>query len=302
MKRPRSSLLDLTTQLWVRLTGRRVALTDVPWLDGPTGDVDVIGESFFHRLAERDGLIVDDSGHPQGLLPSMSALSGPSFDALQLHPQVQRFYLQTSTYGFDVEPVWSGGLRPFAWLVSALFSRRLRQLNVPLSKADVARGATSEVFAVRDGDKHLFTAWVRSLASTNNTLYVGAYSTTEVPGFSGRCIKVVFPLPNGNAVVLMRPELQANGSLRLVSSGTQFGDPGFYFVVKRPGRQAVAKYVRALEETIHVFVDDDDDFVRAEHRLQFMGRPFLLQRYSMERQSSNSSGAATTAVEEESLP
>ena len=33
------------------------------------------------------------------------------------------------------------------------------------------------------------------------------------PGRQGQCVRVVFPLPNGNAIVLMRPEAHAEGSL-----------------------------------------------------------------------------------------
>ncbi len=39
----RGALVDRTTQRWVKATGRRVALEECPWLEGPVGDVDVIG-------------------------------------------------------------------------------------------------------------------------------------------------------------------------------------------------------------------------------------------------------------------
>jgi hypothetical protein len=43
---------------------------------------------------------------------------------------------------------------------------------------------------------------------------------------------VTFPLPNGSANVIMRPASASDGSFTARSSGTRFGDPGFYFFVE----------------------------------------------------------------------
>jgi hypothetical protein len=51
----RGALVDWTTQRWVQATGRRVALEECSWLEGPVGDVDVIGADFFVRFADREG-------------------------------------------------------------------------------------------------------------------------------------------------------------------------------------------------------------------------------------------------------
>jgi hypothetical protein len=39
----RGVLSDWMTQRWVQLTGKRVDLSDYPWLEGPIGDVELIG-------------------------------------------------------------------------------------------------------------------------------------------------------------------------------------------------------------------------------------------------------------------
>ena len=110
-----------------------------------------------------------------------------------------------------------------------IFSRRLQQLNMPLSSLDTGRGITSDVVKLRDPatGKILQTAWVRELIGTKNVLYAGSYTLCRVPGWPSPCIKVVFPLPNGNAIVIMKPEAHADGSLSVTSSGRAFGDPGF---------------------------------------------------------------------------
>jgi hypothetical protein len=276
----RESFVDRATQLWVRLTGRRVRLSEQVWLSGPVGDTDVIGERFFHRLAEREGLLFDTQSPVRGLLPNVAVLDGPDFESTKLDGRVADFYQQSSRYSFGVSSRWSGGLRPFARLISLLFSRRLRQLNVPLTEGEARGGATSDVFLVRRSGEHMFSAWIRSLKSTGNTLYAGAYSTTEVPGHGSPCVKVVFPLPNGSAIVIMRPELQDDGSLLLRSEGRHFGDPGFYFYVRESPEGGVARYVRALQETIHVYPGSDRE-VLATHEVKFWGIRFLRQNYRM---------------------
>ena len=115
------SLVDLTTQQWVKVTGRRINLNETPWLRGPVGDTDVIGHKFFQRHAARENLNIDAESPIRGLLPKIAALNGPHFSASQLHPQVARFYEETSTYSFDVSSEWKGGLRPFGGAVASWF-------------------------------------------------------------------------------------------------------------------------------------------------------------------------------------
>lgn len=276
----RQSVVDLITQVWVRLTGREVHLDEHPWLDGPIGDTDVIGEGYFHRWAAREGLHLDATSPIRGLLPHITQLNGPSFDSSKLQPNVADFYCQTSRYAFHVAPEWKGGLRLFAWLVTILFSKRLRQLNLPLSNKAAEAGAASDVYPLERGGQHVFSAWIRTLEATGNTLYAGAYSTSKIPGHRGPCVKVVFPLPNGSAIVLLKPEVLSDGSLLLRSEGKRFGDPGFYFYVRKDARSGVAKYVRSLRETIHVHNGETPN-LHATHEVTFWGRHFLTQRYSM---------------------
>jgi len=96
-----------------------------------------------------------------------------------------------------------------------------------------------------------YTAWVRQLRRSNNVLYAGSYSLCTLPGVSGACVKVVFPLPNGHATVIMYPQSSSDGSFSVTSSGFSFGEPGFYFTVSTD-KGLWAKYVRAMRESIKV--------------------------------------------------
>lgn len=124
----------------------------------------------------------------------------------------------------------------------------------------------------------LYTGWLRTLRATQNVLYAGSYSVSRVPGFDRPCVKVVFPLPNGNAQVFFKPSTGDDGSLTVTSSGRGFGDPGFYFTVHRRG-QVWARYLRAMQESIRVFADDRD--VRADHQMWLWRATFLRLHYRL---------------------
>ena len=282
----RGHLVDWSTQRWVQLTGRRVSIADCAWLDGPIGKPRGIGMGFFDAYAAERALRIV-RGQPCGLLRDIQGLAGPEFNPLDVSPTVADFYERTSEYELDAWSQWCGVFRPFGWALAVLFSRRLQQLNVPLSGLDTSRGMTSDVMPLVDveTDEVVFTAWVRQLLGTGHVIYAGAYSTCTVPDYAGRCVRVVFPLPNGNAIVVMRPLAHPDGSLSLVSAGERFGSPGFYFTVGGSGGDVWARYLRALRERIHVYSVDGDD-VRADHVLSLWGATFLRLHYRLRLRSS----------------
>jgi hypothetical protein len=199
---------------------------------------------------------------------------------------VKSFYEETSEYDLDAWSEWRGAFRPFGVALSKLFSRRLQQLNVPLSSLDSSKGMTSDVLQLLDvhSGQVIQTAWVRRLHATGNILYAGSYSLCEIPGFTGFCVKVVFPLPNGNAMVIMKPEVHADGSFSVVSAGRSFGDAGFYFTVSAGQNEVWVRYVRSLKETIKVYPAEPGT-VRADHYLWIWGHLFLRLHYRMRRRT-----------------
>jgi hypothetical protein len=290
----RGHAADWTTQFWVKATGRRVELPAAPWLEGPIGRPEGIGRHYFDELAHEHGLEVRRTGVPRGLLPSVQALAGPGFDPSAVHPAVVDFYERTSEYELEAWAEWCGVFRPFGHLLAVLFSRRLQQLNVPLSALDASHGTTSEVLQLVDPASGAvrYTAWVRELLATGNVLYAGSYSITRVPGLKRPCVRVVFPLPNGNGMVFLRPDVDPSGALTVTSAGRRFGDPGFYFSVhdRRRGR-TWARYVRTMRESIRVYAADADG-VRADHTMWIWGATFLRLHYRLRRRA-NIGGAAT---------
>ncbi len=276
----RGALSDRVTQRWVRHTGRSVDLSRDTWLDGPVGDIDEIGTQFFTRYADRAGLYVRSSGEARGLLPDFS-MAGSTCNPNGVNQAVREFYERTSEYEFDVWSEWSGLFRPFGRALAAIFSRRLQQLNVPLSAMDTRMGISSQVLHLLEPTGVLrFSAWIREVVATSHTLYAGAYSVCRVPGYQGVCVKVVFPLPNGHATVIMQQVSRADGSLELHSDGQRYGDPGFYFYVQsRPGL-GWARYVASLKESIRVYAGDGKE-TRADHEFRLWRARFLRLHYRL---------------------
>lgn len=281
----RGFLSDWVTQQWVQTTGRRVNLAQHGWLDGPAGKTRLIGKEFFANYASDHNLRFVESGR-RGLIEDFAQLSSNSNDLSGVAAPVKDFYEHTSDYELDAWSQWHGFFKPFGVALAILFSRRLQQLNIPLSSLDSSAGMSSRVLQMRtqDSGQLVQTAWVRELHATQNVLYAGSYSICSVPGFPSPCVKVVFPLPNGNAIVLMKPEVHADGSFSVTSKGNKFGDPGFYFTLHDDDGLAWARYVRSLEETIHVYAAEPAT-VRADHILWFWGCEFLRLHYRMRLRS-----------------
>src|SRR5262245_61596966 len=220
-------------RLWLRLFGRRVRKADVPWLVGPVGPAGPIGRDLYQAVADQEGLTVAVAGDHGGLLPRFEQLDGPSFDSSRVQPEVRRFYERTAAYRIDV---WSETVFPsriFLWLLVNTVSRSMEQLNFPVFPLEVSRGMTSEVIPLVDSASGgvKYTGWFRTLRASGRVLYAGFYTTAQPPLHDGPCVKVVFPVPRGSATVLLRPEVDPDGSFRLVSSGSGFGGPGFYRIL-----------------------------------------------------------------------
>lgn len=279
---PNGNFIDLLTQRWVRATGRSINLGDDNWLDGPTGDPKEVGNDYFRNLADKLGLKIE-TPRGAGLLADFEQLRSKSFEPNEVAAEVREFYESTSTYALDAWSEWAGLFRPFGSLLARIFSRRLQQLNVPLSPLDTSRGISSEILQLTDPSTQQvrFTAWLRQLLGSGNVLYAGTYSTCRVPRYDGTCIKVVFPLPNGNAIVIMRPVAHPDGSFSVVSSGDGFGDAGFYFTVHSVNGVR-ARYVKSLREQIRVYRAEPDT-IRADHKLALWGITFLKLHYKLKK-------------------
>jgi hypothetical protein len=276
----RGFLTDWTTQQWVRVTGRRLELASAPWLRGPAAPPSGVREVDFERYAESEGLLMDPPRDDAGLIDDLAALRSERFNPADIRPEVAAFYERTGRHRLHLWSQWSPGFRPLGRAVDAIFARRLGQLQLPLAPLDTSRGISSRLVRMCGPDGEAHTAWLRHRLPGGEVLYAGLYSVARPPLAPGPCVKVTFPLPNGNASVFLEPRARPDGSLELLSAAHEFGDSGFYFVVVRDADTVWAKHVPQLTERIHVYVDELGE-LHTDHVLRLWKRTFLRLHYAM---------------------
>lgn len=262
----------------IRVFGRVVDEVGEPWLRGPLGS-EHIGDRPYEELARIEGLQVVRRAREGGLIQDFGALACASFDPARVHPSIRRFYENTARYRMDV---WAKSPFPACiglWLLVTTISRKVDQLNFPLDVLETARGMDSEIVHLCDAAGRVrYAGWYRRLVESGRAIYTGFYMCERVPHGDRPCVKVVFPMPDGNATVILRPVLDASGNLELDSRGERFGDAGFYRVQRaRPGKLRVWR-VRSLVEHFRVYVDEDE-VLRCDHRVRFLGLPVLALHY-----------------------
>jgi hypothetical protein len=270
----------------IRVFGRARRRTDIGWLVGPLGGK-TIGDAAYREVAEAEGLTIEREARHGGLVPSFDQLRSPSFDPARVQPLVREFYEHTTEFAMDV---WSKVYFPASialWLLVKTISRQVNQLNFPLSPLDTAKGIVSEIISLRRADGSVrYTGWFRTLVADRSVLYTGFYMTETAPGPGVPCVKVVFPMPSGNATVVLRPALQPDGSLILDSSGKQFGDAGFYRMQRIDDHRLRVWQIKTLKERFHVYVDDTG-VLRCDHEVRFLGLPVLTLHYKIFRRGAS---------------
>ena len=273
-------LLQFCIEWLVRITGRKVDRSNAPWLDCVLGKPGLIGAGVYQQVAKAQNL---DLSMPfdAGLIPDFSLLRGASFDPDKVDPRVRHFYEHAALYHLDVwSEVYFAG-KFVLWLLVEFISRRMNQLNFPISSMEVAKGMTSEIVQLRERDngKLVYTGWLRRFRATGKVIYAGFYSTTSVPGEENPCVKVTFPC-YGSSSVYLRPRVYPDGSFGLNSTGASFGSSGFYRVVDAGPNALKARLFRTLHEIFHVYADEEN-VLRTDHTITFLGLTILRLHYKM---------------------
>lgn len=269
--------------LLIFLFGRVYRRDAIEWLMGPLGE-DVIGEAQYEATAKTEGLTLERHARDTGLIVAFEEqLGSPGFDAARVHPAIREFYEHTSNFSMDV---WSRSYFPASvalWLLVKTICRQVNQLNFPLSPLDTAHGVSSEIIALRTPQGQLkYTGWMRSLPH-GVVLFTGFYMTQVTP-VAGPCVKVVFPMPQGNATVMLEPRVQSDGSLLLDSGGGRFGGAGFYRVQAASGGRLRVWHIKHLQERFHLWVDAAG-IVRCDHHARFLGFPVVTMHYKISKSS-----------------
>ncbi len=256
--------LDWTTQLWNIALGKKIDTTADRWLLGPVGDIGGIADKFVYRIAEEENLTIKRNEPGSGLVEGFDGLTG------LINPKIEAFYQRTIDFDLDAWTQWRPVFGSLGYIVYKLFSQRIQQLNLPQRSLDTAFGIRSEIISLVDDDgRVVYRVWFRRLKRTGEVVYSGIYTDCRLPN-GEQCLKVIFPLPQGNATVVMRMSCDSEGNLDLESKGRRYGDPGFYFLVEDRKGVLWKHYLPSFHERIFVF-EDDEGTLRADHSMSLWG-------------------------------
>jgi hypothetical protein len=275
---------DWITQQWVILFGKKIDKTNHKWLLGPFGSSNGIGEKFIKQLAEKEHLVTNNQKTDKGLIQSIDQLNLSSNEINSLSQDVIDFYENTSNYDLRLKAKWNPLFKGFGILVRIIFSKRIEQLNVPIQDLEDSSGLTSEIIQLLDSNTNIVkrTIWFRAFKSTGQVVYSGVYETCTIP--SGKtCIKAIFPLPNGNATVILTPKVGKEGELILDSVGKKIGDSGFYFLLKDSKGQLWTKFIKSFKD--HLVVRSLNNRITATQTLTLWGLRVLKFEYEIKNRT-----------------
>jgi len=258
---------DWFTQQWVIIWGREINPSENLWLIGPFGELNGIGETFIYQLAEKESLTIIKYSNSKGLLDSISDLNLSENEIKKLSIRVTDFYESTAEYKLKFIVKWNPIFKVFGYLVNRLFSQRINQLNIPTENTQTTECLTSEIIELVSNKTNevKYTIWLRKVRSTGKVIYSGIYTTCMLPSGT-TCIKAIFPLPKGNATVILKPSVGEKNELILDSSGKKFGDAGFYFLLNDSRGIFWSQYIKAFTDKL--IVSDENERLKAKQTLK----------------------------------
>lgn len=273
---------DWFTQQWVILWGRKIKPSEYLWLIGPFGELNGIGEIFIRQLAEKENLTIKRNTNSTGLLKSISNLNLSENEVKNLSQKVIDFYENTADYNLKFNVKWNLFFKPFGYVVNRLFSQRINQLNIPTQNIQESENLTSEIIELisKENNEVKYTIWLRKFQSTDKVIYSGIYTTCKLP--SGKtCIKAIFPLPKGNATVILKPSIGKNNELILDASGQKFGDEGFYFLLNDSKGNFWSQYIKSFKDKL--IVGEENKNLKATQTLRLWNLKVASFEYVMEK-------------------
>jgi hypothetical protein len=281
--RTASALLFRDPQL--SLLAERVRPEDVPFVVPLASQTRYVGTGYVRSLAQ----VLGGTYHPDvediGIVASLDALAGPSFDPAGIDPLVREFYEHTTRFALDIVPEWRLWVRPGYLVYRTLLARPLGQASVPMSQREAQHGVRSRIdtiTGVADGTETV-RGWIRSFADTDEPIYVGIYTTYrhEDRGY----VSVGFPLPQASFTATLVPSARESAGNRqglVLDSRSELDQPGHYLTYIDPQTAELTTVgVRGFAERLDVYVEGGE--LRAEHAFWVFGFPFLVLHYRMHR-------------------
>jgi len=264
------------------LLAERVRPEDVPFVVPLGSQTRYVGTGYVRSLAQVLGGTYTPDVEDIGIVASLDALAGPSFDPAGIDPLVREFYEHTTRFALDIVPEWRLWVRPGYLLYRTLLARPLGQASVPMSQREAQRGVRSRIDTITGLPGETVRGWIRSAADTGEPIYVGIYTTYRHQGHG--YVSVGFPLPQASFTATLAPSARPGGGL-ILNSRSELDQPGHYLTYIEPGTGSLTTVgVRGFAERLDVYVDGGQ--LRAEHAFWVFGFPFLVLHYRMHRKAS----------------
>jgi hypothetical protein len=265
------------------LLAERVRAQDVPFVVPLASQTRYVGTGYVRSLAQLLGGEYTPDVADIGIVASLDALAGPSFDPAGIDPLVREFYEHTTRFALDIVPEWRLWVRPGYLLYRTVVARPLGQASVPMSQREAQHGVRSRIDTITglpDGSETI-RGWIRSAADTGEPIYVGIYTTYRREGHG--YVSVGFPLPQASFTATLAPSARPGGGL-ILNSRSELDQPGHYLTYIDPGTGSLTTVgVRGFAERLDVYVDGAG--LRAEHAFWVFGFPFLVLHYRMHRKA-----------------
>ncbi len=263
------------------LLAERVRAEDVPFVVPLASQTRYVGTGYVRSLAQLLGGTYTPDVADIGIVASLDALAGPSFDPAGVDPLVREFYEHTTRFALDIVPQWRMWVRPGYLLYRTLVARPLGQANVPMSQREAQRGVRSRIDTITGLPGGTVRGWIRSAADTGEPIYVGIYTTYRRSGYG--YVSVGFPLPQASFTATLAPSARPGGGL-VLNSRSELDQPGHYLTYIDPVSSDLTTLgVRGFAERLDVYVADGE--LRAEHAFWVFGFPFLVLHYRMHRKA-----------------
>jgi hypothetical protein len=238
-----------------------------------------VGADYVEQLAELKGGTFARNPPDVGILASLDALGGPTFQADRVHPLIREFYEHTSRFKLSIVPEWRTWMKPVYALFKQVVAEPLGQATIPSNIEEAQRGMVSTIDTITlDGSEAIdIRGWIRTYADSGKPIYVGIYTSFrhDDRGY----VSVGFPIPSSNFTATLQPRNAGSDGL-LLTSKSDLPFPGHYLSAVDDGALTVLKLL-AFNEEIHVHVDGGE--LKTEHSFSLAGQRFLTLHYEIER-------------------
>jgi hypothetical protein len=240
-----------------------------------------VGADYVEQLAKLRGGTFHRNPPDVGILASLAALEGPTFDARLVHPLIREFYEHTSRFRLSIVPEWRRWMKPGYEVFKRLVAEPLGQAAIPSNIEEAQRGMVSTIDTIDfDGDEEIdVRGWIRTFADSGKPIYVGIYTSFrhEDRGY----VSVGFPIPSANFTATLLPRNAGEHDL-VLTSRTDLPFPGHYLSSVDSERDALT-VVKLLFFQERIFVSVADGELKTDHSFYLAGQRFLTLHYEIER-------------------